>query len=635
MLEGLRVASQNWIGRTIMAIVMGVIVVSFAIWGVGDVFRGMTAQRLARVGAGEITVDAYRNAYQMELRRIQQKLRRAVTNQEARQAGLDQQVLERLVLETALDQKARALGLASSDQTTQQLLAQEKVFQGADGKFDPERFKQIARDAGFSERGFVTEEKAAYIRRMLSDVVIAGVEPPALMIEAIHRFRNETRAVDYFVIPTSAISSTPQPSDEELKKYYDEREQVFKAKEYRKLTILTVSPSSIGKPNDVSTDDIKKLYDEVKTKRFGAPEKRDVRQIVLKTETEAEDALAKLKKGLDLEALAKELNLNPKDVNLGLVEQRDFGDPNVGAAVFATTKPGLAEPVKTAFGTVISQVKSITPAVFTKTLEQASAELRSEIAAQKALPEVKKLRDIIEDQRASGKTLPETAAAAKLEVQVIDSVDDAGHDKNGKNIDELAINLDLLKAAFASDVGVDNDTVATRDGGYVWFEVNAIEPARQKTFDEVRPAVVEALRSDFAQKALTEKGDEAASKLRTGRSIEEIAKSFNVEVKRATDIKRAPRPEFTPNTIVQFFDAPPHGAGSVAVDSGRLVFFVKDSVNPAFDPNSIESKTIAEQLKPALQNDLIEQYVGGLEKHLGVDINQKVLKSLTGADKEQ
>ena len=634
MLEGLRVASQNWIGRTIMAIVMGVIVVSFAIWGVGDVFRGMTAQRLARVGSGEITVEAYRNAYQMELRRIQQKLRRAVTNQEARQAGLDQQVLERLVLETALDQKARALGLASSDQTTQQLLAQEKVFQGVDGKFDPERFKQIARDAGFSERGFVTEEKAAYIRRMLSDVVIAGVEPPALMIEAIHRFRNETRAVDYFIIPTSAISSTPQPSDEELKKYYDEREQVFKAKEYRKLTILTVSPSSIGKPNEVSADEIKKLYDDVKTKRFGAPEKRDVRQIVLKTETEAEDALAKLKKGVELEALAKELNLNPKDVNLGLVEQRDFGDPNVGAAVFAVAKPGLAEPVKTAFGTVISQVKSITPAVFTKTLEQATAELRNEIAAQKSSPEVKKLRDLIEDQRASGKTLAETAAAAKLDVRIIDNVDNTGHDKNGKNIDELTVNLDLLKAAFASDVGVDNDTVATRDGGYVWFEINAIEPARQKTFDEVRPAVLEALRLELAQKALTEKGEDAANKLRLGRSIDEIAKSFNVEVKRATDIKRAPRPEFTPNTIVQFFDAPPHGAGSVAVDSGRLVFFVKDSVNPTFDPNSIESKAIAEQLKPALQNDLIEQYVGGLEKHLGVDINQKVLESLSGADKE-
>ena len=108
MLEGLRVASQNWIGRTIMALVMGVIVVSFAIWGVGDVFRGFTAQRLAKVGCGEITVEAYRSAYQNELRRLQQRMRRAITNEEAHRSGLDLQVLERLITEVALDQKATA-----------------------------------------------------------------------------------------------------------------------------------------------------------------------------------------------------------------------------------------------------------------------------------------------------------------------------------------------------------------------------------------------------------------------------------------------------------------------------------------------------------------------------------------------
>lgn len=79
MLEGLRVASQNWIGRAIMAVVMGVIVISFAIWGVGDVFRGMTSQRLAKVGSGEVTVDQFRTAFQNDLRRIQQRMRRAVT----------------------------------------------------------------------------------------------------------------------------------------------------------------------------------------------------------------------------------------------------------------------------------------------------------------------------------------------------------------------------------------------------------------------------------------------------------------------------------------------------------------------------------------------------------------------------
>ncbi|NDB67955.1 MAG: hypothetical protein EB015_08120 [Methylocystaceae bacterium] len=193
----------------------------------------------------------------------------------------------------------------------------------------------------------------------------------------------------------------------------------------------------------------------------------------------------------------------------------------------------------------------------------------------------------------------------------------------------------MLKAAFASDIGVDNDTVSTRDGGYVWFEVNAIEPARQKTFDEVRSAVLEAMRAEAAQKALAEKSQELVEKIKSGKSIEEIAKSQNLELKHAVDVKRAPRPEFAPNTIVQFFEVPVKGAGSVPTANGRLVFVVKEVSNPNFDPTSIESKTIAEQLKPALQNDLIEQYVGGLEKTIGVDINQKLLESSMGADKEQ
>ncbi|MCX7899745.1 MAG: peptidylprolyl isomerase, partial [Methylocystis sp.] len=483
MLEGLRAASQNWLGKLLWALVLGFIAISFAIWGVGDVFRGMTNTRLARVGSGEVTVDGFRNAYQNELRHLQQRMRRAITNAEARQAGLDLQVLERQITEVALDQKARQLGLAASEQTTQKLLAQEKALQGPDGKFDAARFRQIAADAGYSERAFIAAQKATYLRKMLTDLVTAGIETPKLMVEAIHRFRNESRTVEYFTLPVEADGATPTEAD--MKKYFAEHEQQFRAKEYRKLTTLTVSPSSLGKPDDVSVEDAHKLYEEVKSKRYGAPEKRDVRQIVFKTDKEAEDALAKLNGGMDIDALAAELKFNPKDVNLGLVEQRDFGDPKVGAAVFALRAPGIAEPVKTAFGTVVTQGKSITPAVYTKTFEQAEQELRAELAAQKAGPEVRRLHDAIEEQRAAGKTLAEAAKAVGLETRVFEAVDDAGLDKSGKPVD-VPSGADLLKAAFASDVGVDNDTVATRDGGYVWFEVNGVEKARQKTFDEVK-----------------------------------------------------------------------------------------------------------------------------------------------------
>ncbi len=632
MLEGLRVASQNWIGRTIMAVVMGVIVISFAIWGVGDVFRGFTQQRLARVGSADVSVEQFRGSFQNELRRIQQRLRRAVTAEEAHRAGFDAQILERLITDVALDQKVRQLGLASSDETTQRVLANEKAFQ-SDGKFDVDRFKAIARDMGFTERGLVADQKAAYLRKTLTDIVVNGVETPKLMIEAIHRFRNEARSVDYFILPVSAAGADAAPSDEALKKYFDEREQTFRAKEYRKITLLEVSPGAVAKPAAVSDDDARKFYEEVKGKRFGTPEKRDVRQIVFKSETEAQAALAKLKSGADVDALAAELKRNPKDVNLGLVEKRDFGDPKVGEAVFALPQPGIAQPVTTPFGTVVSVVKNISPAIVTKTYDQAASELKAEIAAQRAGPEVRRLHDAVEDQRAAGKPLAEAATAAGLQTRVVDAIDDAGRGKDGKAI-EVPAGADLLKAAFASDIGVDNETVATRDGGYVWFEVGGVEPARQKTFEEVKAAVAEALRAENAQKALSAKADEIVGAIKAGKSIDDAARAQGLDVKRATEVKRAQRPDFDVNTIVQFFDVAPGGAGAVNVDGGRLIFVVKDSTTPPFDPTSIESKTIAEQLKPALQNDLLEQYVGGLEKALGVEINQRALEAAVGVEKE-
>jgi len=632
MLEGLRVASQNWIGRTIMAVVMGVIVISFAIWGVGDVFRGMTSQRLARVGSGEVTVDQFRTAFQNDLRRIQQRLRRAVTAEEAHKAGMDLQVLERLITDVALDQKARQLGLAASDESVQRNIASEKAFQTA-GKFDAEKLKAVARDLGVTERNFLADQKMAYLRKSLLDIVTTGVEPPRLMVEAIHRFRNEARSVDYFVLPVSAAGAAATPSDEELKKYFDDREQTFRAKEYRKLTVLEVSPATVAKPADVADADARKLYDEVKAKRFGTPEKREVRQLVFKTEQEAKDAIAKLKGGADIDAMAAELKRNPKDVDLGFVEQRDFGDAKVAASVFALPQPGVAEPVATAFGTVVSVVKKISPAITTKTYEQVADQLKAEVAQSKAAPEVRRLHEAVEDQRAAGKTLAEAAAAAGLKTRVIEGVDDTGNGKDGKAIDVPA-GADLLKAAFASDIGVDNETVATRDGGYVWFEVNGVEPARQKTFEEVKGAVAEAMRAENGQKALNAKADEIVAKIKGGQSLDAAAKALGLEVKRATDVKRAQRPDLATNTIVQFFEVAPGGSGSVSVDGGKLIFTVKDAQTPPFDPNSIESKTIAEQLKPALQNDLLEQYVGGLEKAMNVEINEKALKAATGAEKE-
>ena len=595
MLEGLRVASQNWIGRTIMGLVMGFIAISFAVWGIGDVFRGFSSQRLVKIGGGEITVEAFRASYQNELRRLQQRLRRGITNEEARRAGLDQQVLDRLITDMSLDQRARALGLSISEDETQKLLKAEKVFQGVSGEFDPDRFKQIIHDAGFTERSFLVDQKGAYLRKEITDSVSSGLEPPRLMLEAIYRFRNETRAIDAILLPASAVGPIASPSEEEVKKYFTERESTFRAKEFRKITVLAATPAALAKPAEVAAEEVRKYYDEVKAHRFGAPEKREVSQLVFKTEIEAK----------------------------------------VGAAVFSLPAPGFTEIVATPFGFVVSRVAKIQPAVFSKTFEQAEAELRAELATRRAAPTVRGQHDAIEDQRGAGKTLKEAGAAVGLEARDIEAVDDSGRDKAGKAVADLPGGPDLLKAAFASDKGVDNEPVATRDGGYVWFEVTDVEQARQQGFDEVKGDVEAAMRKEALEKALSAKAKELVEQLRAGKPIDNLAGELGLQIRHVTDVKRANRPDFAPATIVQFFEAPPRGAGSAPVEGGQLVFFVAETSAPKFDPASPEVLSIAEQLKPALVNDVLEQYVGGLEKALGVDINQKALQAAIGGDGEK
>lgn len=636
MLEGLRAASQNWLGRGLMAIVLGFIVVSFAVWGIGDVFRGFTAQRLVKVGSGEISVEAYRASYQNELRRLQQRLRRAITNDEARRAGLDQQVLDRLITDAVLDQRAKGQGLAINDADVQRQLKAEKVFQGSNGEFDAERFREIIRDAGFTERSFLVDQKGAYLRKQITDSVVSGLEPPRLMLEAIHRFRNETRNLDAFLLPVSAIGAVAAPSPEEIRKYYVQRESAFRAREYRKFTILADTAAALAKDADVSEADVRKLYDAVKAQRYGTPEKREIGQMVFKTEAEAKDGLARLKGGLSFDALAAERKLNPKDVDLGLVSESDFGDAKVGAAAFAPTAPGFADIVATPFGYVVTQIRKIQPAVYSKTFAQAEPELRAEIAAKNAAPDIRRIHDAVEEQRGAGKTLAETAQAVGLRTREIDWLDDLGRDKAGKSIlNEIPGGQELIKAVFASDKGVDNEAVATRDSGYVWFDVTEVEQSRQKTFDEVKGEVEAAMKRESEQKALTTKANELVEQLRGGKPIDNLSGELGLPLRHITDVKRANRPDYTPATIVQFFDVPLRGAGAAPVEGGQLVFSVASATTPPFDPKSAETLALIAQLKPALANDVLEQYVGGLEKAMNVDINQKALQAAVGGDSDR
>ncbi|VTZ52427.1 Peptidylprolyl isomerase [Methylocella tundrae] len=632
MLEAMRAATQGWIGRIIMAIVMGFIILSFAIWGIGDIFRGFGANKLAEVGGEEITTDAFRNAYQTELQRVQRQARRAITNEEAKRFGLDRQVLSRLLSEAALNQETHALGLAMSDSEIAKAIANDPSFKGPDGQFDHARFDELLRDNGLNEKAFVRDQRGFYLRHELVDPLTAGLQLPKAMLEAIHRFQAETRSVDFVILPASSAGPVASPSEDELRKYFEDRKLGYSSPEYRSLVTLTLTPESIAKPQNVSDADAQKRYDETKGDKFGSPEKRAIEQIIFPDDAAAKAARDKLDAGASFDDIVKDLGLTLKDVSLGLVTRAQLIDKDAADIAFALPEGAVSAPVKTRFGAALIRVTKIEPSSV-KPFAEVADEIKRDIAIERARAEIGRLHDAIEDQRASGKSLVEAAKSAGLEARTIAAVDAAGKDPSGAPVAGLTNGPALLKAAFVSDVGVDNDTLTLPQGGYQWFEVAKIDKARQKTFEEARPEVEKAWRDDETAKLLSAKTVDMSKRLEVGEPLASVAASEgNLEVKHANDVKRSGGKDLPANAVAQMFNVGVGGVGSARLDDGgRLVFRVLDAVVPPIDFADPALVAIGGEVKKTYSDDLLAQYLGALQNEFGVKVNMRALAAATGA----
>ena len=136
MLRGIRKASANWLGRTVMGVVMGLLAASFAVWGINDIFRGFGRSTVAKIGSTEIGVEQFRRDYNERLQQLARQVGHPVTPEQASALGLERQVLGDMVAQAGLDQRARKMRLAVSDADIVQRLTADPALRTPTGQFD-------------------------------------------------------------------------------------------------------------------------------------------------------------------------------------------------------------------------------------------------------------------------------------------------------------------------------------------------------------------------------------------------------------------------------------------------------------------------------------------------------------------
>jgi len=211
--------------------------------------------------------------------------------------------------------------------------------------------------------------------------------------------------------------------------------------------------------------------------------------------------------------------------------------------------------------------------------------------------------------------------------------------KTGKQVEGLPSGVDVIAPAFAADVGVDAEPLQIPGGGYVWFDVTGVTPARERSLDDVRAQVEERWRNDEVSKRLRAKATEMADKLKAGTPFADVAAAESLPVQTTFGLKRAGNRNVPISTQVVgavFQTAKDAAAIAEGNSPGEwTVFRVTDITVADFDAASPEVKRIADQMRRSLTEDVLAQYVQRLQTDIGATIYQDALRRVASGSTDQ
>ena len=631
MLDALRRGSTGWIAK----LLIGILVLSFAVWGVADVFTGWGRGSLATVGDHEIRVEDFQRAFQNELSQISEQAGQRVTPEQAHAAGLDNRVLAQLIAWAAVETHAKDLDLALSDQALAEALKNDPAFKGPDGKFSRLAFENVLNRLGVSERGFIALRRRDELRQQLTTAMINGVAVPDSMIDLVNSWREEKRVAEHFTIDANKII-VPEPDDAKLQATYDSNKGEFVSPEYRKLALLVLSVDNLKGKMDVSDAETQTSYEETKA-GYNVPERRRVQQIAFKDKAAATAAKAALAGGKSFGDIAKEAGAKDADIDLGLIARDKFIDSKIGDAAFSLPKDGVSDVVEGRFATVLLRVTDIQPAV-TKTFADVKDQVREKVAKKKAEAQLQTLLDQVEDARSSGKTLKDIAGEMKLEFIEVPATDRFNKTPDDKPAMTLNDGLEIINAAFESQVGVENEAIELRGGGYTWFDVLDVTGKQQKPFDQVKADVKKLTIDNERARLVAELAGKLVERADKGDAMAALATEAGAPkvdtpppFTRTTEAHGLPK-----DAVAKSFTLAKDKAGSaLTTDSKSRIVFKVTAITPAPAPTKEQRDRLTKELQGALADETLSEYVIALQKRLGTHINEAEFKRATGGEATQ
>lgn len=600
---------------TVVWVLLAMLILGLGGFGVTN-FSGRGAS-IGAVGETEISLNDYARALRSEMNAASAQLGRPVTMEEARTLGLDRQVQGQIFGEAAISEQARRLGLSVGDTELTRQIHAAGAFQGLDGQFDRETYRQALRSEGYTESGFEDQLRSDIARSILQTAVVGGVTAPETLTAAYTAFLTETRDLELAEVTEADLTATvPEPTEDELKAWHQDHAAEFTAPEAREISYVWLTPDMLRDKVQVDDAALQAAYD-ARHDEFVQPERRMVEELVYPSAEEAAAAKAQYDAGTATFAdLAAARGLSLEDIDKGEVSRDQLGA--AADAVFALTEPGVVGPIDSDLGPALYAMNAILPAQET-TLEDARDELVGEVEMERARRMIADMSADLEDRLAGGATLEQMADETDMEL---------GKISYAPGTDAPIAGYDTFRTAAEKVTEEDFPELGTlADGGVFALRLDGITPAALKPFDTVRDQVAASWRK--AQLAT----------LKSARAAEIVAAVEGGATLASTGVlveshPAVPRTGFIENAVPQLlpraFELEAGKAASVK-DQGRVFVVLVDRVIAA-DPAAPEAAQVraaaGRQIGQSMANDLIALYATAAQSEAGMTLDTAAINAV-------
>jgi peptidyl-prolyl cis-trans isomerase D len=615
-------------------ILLGVLVVAFAAWGIDDVFRGGTQTAVAEVGDIDIDATNYEREFHQQLRNIQAQSGQILTNEQARQSGLDRMVLFQMIADALFELEAHRLGLTASDDVIRQNLASTEAFRNPMGQYDPEIARQVLAANGISVEAFVADISARSKRLQIDSAVRSLEIAPGAFVTALYRILSEERIVEYFLLTPSVTAETDSPDEAALQSFYKENTERFALPEYRSFNLIVVTSDHLVEEITVGEEDLRAEF-ERRRADYTTPEKRVVDQLPFKDMAAADAAARALPEGKDFDDIARQYGYSVEEISLGEVTRQDMLSKEIADAAFALEDGKVSAPVMGPLGPVllrVRQIKSGSERSFTDVQE----ELKKQLALAQARERLYDFANSVEDARAGGASLAEVSERFGLQMRSVQAVDAQGRGRDGATAGDLPNQEQTLADVFSRETGEEIPMGESKDGAFYWVEVTAITPRHERPFTEVRENVRQLYLREQSIKRLEALALDLVAKGNKGAALAELARAQGASVKESAALGRtAPNEIFSAEALDAVFAAPRGKFVHVPTDAGkRMILRVKEIRSQEADLQTPQVKEFAQQIAEAVNNDLLDQFLQAIHQREGVVVNETVVNTALGVSNE-